>query len=47
MTFGYHANIWVSATVGDLSTPVEDLIHNLKVEREVCMRNHWSVQTSV
>lgn len=35
MTFGYHANIWVNSTVDGLDTPVSDLIHSLKVEREV------------
>lgn len=35
MTFGYHANVWVNNTVDGLDTPVSDLIHSLKVEREV------------
>jgi len=38
MTFGYHANIWVNHTIDGLDTPVFDLIHSLKVEREVSCR---------
>lgn len=35
MTYGYHANLWVNSTVGGLDEPVNDLIHSLKIEREV------------
>ena len=35
MTYGYNANVWVNHTIDGLDTPVSDLIHSLKVEREV------------
>ncbi|KAL6719552.1 hypothetical protein ACLMJK_003794 [Lecanora helva] len=34
MTFGYHANIWINSTIDGLESPVADLIHSLKVERD-------------
>ena len=35
MNFGYYANILIKNTADGLDTPVSDLIHSLKVEREV------------
>ncbi|KAK3167556.1 hypothetical protein OEA41_010683 [Lepraria neglecta] len=35
MNFGYHANIWINNTADGFDTPVSDLIHSLKVVREV------------
>ena len=46
MTFGYHANIWVNNTVDGLETPVSDLIHSLKVERDV-RQSHLSIANTL
>ena len=34
MSFGYNADVWMTKSVADISTPVENMLHYLDIERQ-------------